>query len=278
MSKIYINYTGNRIEFNEGTLRSGITKSCSISTSNFTDTEVREIRAALINSKIKGKHAYICISTPRIAVRIQSYPATKQKLLEKLIAESSEEYLAAINTDDYIIRHRIMGISISPDGDRQYEVALIAVPKYPIASMLDLMNRLKLKIDKIDALPNVMQNSAVSAEIQDDIVVVGGTNTSHILMFNKGVLSTYAEAPFDCSSNSGINQIQEEIRSYAAYYASRNKGINPSAIKMAGEFDTESIADMSTWGVESLDIQTQSIGNSNILIQGLMQSSKFIRG
>lgn len=157
------------------------------------------IKRFIRQKKSKANEILFCISGSDIVTRLVEVPVINKKSLKTSVEWEMNQYLPGGGSEHYI-DFQIIG-KIENEEKKAYRLLAAAVPKEKTDKLVDLANRLKLKLRAVDISANcvarVFKGDKYNSKLQESIGVINlGDKTSSIVILDKGNVFVEREVPF----------------------------------------------------------------------------------
>lgn len=190
----------------------------------------------LVAQRLAAPRVVLALGREGIITRTVRVPAMAPHLLSDFIGREIGEFLP-VDLNEYRYDYRVTHALTSEDDGREYfELLLAAVPRYLIDQALQVIEAAGLKLLVIDVLPNALQHLFTRAPYNDLAVLDLNHDGSRMVVFERGLLTMYADIPFRLPEVDGdFGPLLEEIRGYLNFFASRHHGRQVETLHLVGE-------------------------------------------
>lgn len=106
------------------------------------------LREKFAENKVKAKNVVFSLNSSRIANREVFIPFVKEKQIKSIVAANASDYFP-VDLSGYQLAHNVLD-TIEKDGQKQYKLLVLAVPKTVIDSYYELADIMGLTIEALD--------------------------------------------------------------------------------------------------------------------------------
>lgn len=189
----------------------------------------------LSQKNMKAKRVIAGLGYAGVICRNARVPMLKDKDLENMMKLNINDYLPVI-PNEYAFDYKVLD-DIEEDGKRYLELMVAAVKHRQAEQFALLLEKAGLKPVAFDILPNMLYRLFEHIPFQDTMVVDGGRDGCHLVIFKGKSLFMYTDIPFKVnnSTENDYPALAGEMRGYMDYYSSRNFGRTVDNICLLGE-------------------------------------------
>lgn len=173
---------------------------------------VGAIKELLSKNFIKTKKAVGLISSSAVVTREVNIPKMKEAEIDKYIQIDSQQYFP-MDLSEYILDYKILEETAGVEGP-EYVILLTAVPEVLVTNYIKVIESLKLELEAIDIIPNVISKYVTNYltnkadKMGNTIAVIDlGAQSTNISIISNGILQFNRMIP------NGSNEITQAIGS-----------------------------------------------------------------
>ena len=226
------------------------------------------LREFLSINRFKATKTVVGIGQGGIICRSTRVPKVSVKDLHSMMQLNISEHLP-VSVEEYALDYKVL--DVVEEEDREYlDLMLAAIPHQQVETCATLLEQAGLNLLAIDILPNMLHYLLKHQHYANSLVVDGGQDGTHVVIFKGKSLFMYADIPFK-TNTADFSILYNELRGYLEYFASRNYGRTVDGITVWGELATLPDIAVELEGQFALPVTTgiEQIGPINFIDQGL---------
>ena len=196
---------------------------------------VNILKEFLQQNNMKAVKVVAGLGQAGVITRSIQVPKMIPKDLDGLMKLNSNDYLP-LSPEEYAFDYKVLGEV--QDNDREFlEVMVAAVSHRQVEQCTLLLEQAGLKPLVFDILPNMLLRLFGHLPYQDNMVVDGGMDGTHLAIFKGKNLFMYADIPIriNLQGNYDFTELVKEMSGYMDYFSSRNFGKTVDGVTILGE-------------------------------------------
>ncbi|MCF8009773.1 MAG: pilus assembly protein PilM [Clostridiales bacterium] len=193
----------------------------------------RYLKKFLQKKNISAGKAAVSLGVNGIITRNVNVPKMKYKDLKSMMDLEINEYLP-VNCEEYLFDYKVVSEFIE-DGKEYLDILVAAVKREQAEQSVFLLEKAGIKPQVIDILPNLFYRLFNSTIYQDTMVLDGGVDGTHLVIFKDKEIFMYADIPYVIDEHSDLSALAREMSGYMDYFSSRNFGKSLDEIFILGE-------------------------------------------
>ncbi|MCL5779999.1 MAG: pilus assembly protein PilM [Firmicutes bacterium] len=202
---------------------------------DLTVANIKRLKEFLVKKKMKAIRVVAGLGQNGVITRNVRVPKMAPKDLDSMMKLEINDHLP-VSPEEYAFDYKVLD-EVEEDGRAYLELMVAAVSHKQVEQCASLLEQAGLKPMVFDILPNMLHRLFGHRAYQDNLVVDGGLDGTHLAIFKGKSLFMYADIPFviDPQGDSDFSVLAGELRGFLEYFASRNSGKTVGGITIVGE-------------------------------------------